>query len=176
MIATTFRIMGGILAALLFVVMGLATIKGSPSWTTVNTNVLASAYLEKNKDSYAKCANSIGGEGDILIGRVAFNKLRSYSLDRLNSIEDSYKAQINEQCSKPVTDYEENYAALERTEKEIASSSQSLLAKFMGWQAEVNDSKLRAYQPNLVKFTAGNPLTNLVFTEADVEQYFTDNL
>ncbi len=176
MINNIFQAVGGTIAVLILIVMVLAYVGSSPSQASLNENMLTSAYLEKNQEDYVKCKNSVGGEGDALIGSVVWANLSNYSLEKLSSIEDNYKAQIKQQCDKPIAEYEENYAKLVKNENEIAESSKSLLDKIIKSKPTVDNTKLSKYNPETSKFTIGNPLNNLVFTKTDVETYFNRQL
>lgn len=179
MIATILKGIGGLLIAGILVIGVLSGVKGAPSMEIANKNTLARAYMEKNKDSYAKCYNSIN-YGSSTIGKVSLSYL-TYNTDdatkaKLKTTEESYAQKIRDQCQKQVTDYETSFTDYKSTSEEIAKSSQSLLDKMLGGKPEVDDTDLRQYDPPVVRIMSGFALTNTVFTEQDVTDYFKEQL
>jgi hypothetical protein len=179
MIATIFKGIGGLLIAGVLVIGMLSGVKGAPSMEIANKNTLAKAYMEKNKDSYAKCYNSIN-YGSSTIGSVSMSYL-TYNTDeatkaKLKALETSYAAKIKDQCQKQVEEYETSFSDYKSTSEEIAVSSQSLLDKMLGGKPETDSADLRQYDPPLVRLMSGSAFTNTVFTEQEVKDYFKQEL
>ena len=179
MIGAIFKGIGGLLIAGVLIIGVLSGVKGTPSMEITNKNTLAKAYMEKNKESYAQCYNSIN-YGSSTIGKVSLSYLTYNTTDatkaKLKATEDSYAKKIKEQCQKQVTDYETSFKDYKSTSEEIAKSSQSLLNKMMGGKPDVDASDLRQYDPPVVRLTSGFALTNTVFTEQDVTDYFKEQM
>lgn len=179
MIATIFKGIGGLLVAGVLIIGVLSGVKGAPSMEVANKNTLARAYMAKNKDSYAKCYNSIN-YGSSTIGKVSLSYLTFDTDDatkaKLKFTEESYTQKIKDQCQKQVSDYETSFSDYKSTAEEIAKSSQSLLDKMLGSTPEIDSSDLRQYDPPVVRLTSGFALTNTVFTEQDVADYFEEQL
>jgi hypothetical protein len=148
----------GVLAIAVLLVVGVIENEHSkPAGDKVNRATLASAYLEKNKDNYAKCYNSINYGpsvvGDVGLGHYSYNSTDEEKA-KIKAVENDYNQQIKSKCQKPVTDYESEYQA---------------------YKQNTNES-IDTYQPSVVRVQAGNPLDNFIFTRADVEQYFNEKL
>lgn len=177
MLVTVLKVIGVMVAVFVFLVVGAFAIKGSPSVDTLNSNTVATAYLEKNKESYVACANSVGSEGKILISSVVTENIVDHSLEELEAIEQAFLQQVKSECKEQIEEYEAAYADLKKTEQEIAEANLSMLEEYLGIEAEPDQQKLRAYNPTMVKFFVGKSvLSNLVFTEAEVREYFEDRL
>lgn len=179
MIGTILKGIGGLLIAGVLIIGVMSGVKGAPSMEVANKNTLARAYMEKNKDSYAKCYNSIN-YGSGIIGKVSLSYL-TYNTDdatkaKLKSTEESYTQKIKDQCQKQVTDYETSFSDYKSTSEEIAVSSQSLLDKMLGGKPETDSADLRQYDPPLVRLMSGSAFTNTVFTEQEVTDYFKEQL
>lgn len=179
MIGAIFKGIGGLLIVGVLIIGVLSGVKGTPSMEITSKNILAKAYMEKNKESYAKCYNSVN-YGSNIIGKVSFSYLTSTTTDttlaKLKDIEANYAKKIKEQCQKQLDDYENSFNDYKSTSEEIAKSSQSLLDKMLGGTPDVDSSDLRQYDPPLVRLTSGFALTNTVFTEQDVADYFKEEL
>lgn len=172
MLGTVAKIIGGILVGIIMLVSTLAFIKGSANTETTQRNLLAKAYLDKNKNGYIKCHNSLT-TGDMLIGNVKWSYLSYDTPDakkaRLNETEAAFKAQVNSQCEKPIADYEANLKTLKETDAEIANASRSVLDIALGFRAE--DKDYSNYEVARLRL-ASDPFTDLVFTENDVKQFY----
>lgn len=178
MIGTVFRFIGGLLFVAVLVLVGLNEAHGTPSTDTTNKNTLALAYLDKNKDSYAKCARSVD-YGDTVISDVVLENthygMTQTEQNHLQQLAADFKAQVKQQCDKPIADYKQNYATYKQTEQQIAKDTQSVFSKILGNKPEVDEASLRQYDPDTLKLTNGDPLSDYVFTKADVEQYFAEH-
>jgi hypothetical protein len=95
---------------------------------------------------------------------------------KLKSTEESYAQKIKDQCQKQVADYETSFTDYKSTSEEIAVSSQSLLDKMLGGKPEADDTDIRQYDPPVVRIVSGFALTNTVFTEQEVTDYFKEQL
>ncbi|MCA9325172.1 hypothetical protein KDA23_03865 [Candidatus Saccharibacteria bacterium] len=170
--------MGGIIVVAILLLVGLNGAHGTPSSTTVNKHTLAEAYLQKKQDDYGKCARSVE-YGDSVITDVVIDNtyygITQAEVKHLDRLADNFKAQVKKQCEKPIAEYEQNYATYKQTEQQIAKDTQSLFSKMLGNEPEVDDMALRQYDPKTIKLTGGDPLSDFVFTKADVEQYFAEH-
>jgi hypothetical protein len=150
-------ILGGLTIAVLLGVGVVENENSKPAGDKVNKATLASAYLERNKDYYAKCYNSIN-YGPSVVGDVALSHYAYNSTDeekaKIKAVESDYNQQIKSKCQQPVADYETQYQAYKQNTQDSADS----------------------YQPAVVRVQAGNPLEYLIFTKADVEKYFDERL
>jgi hypothetical protein len=150
-------ILGGLAIVAL---LGLGVIENEqskPAGNKVNSALLASAYLEKNKDGYAKCYNSIN-YGPSVVGDVALSHYSYNSTDeekaKIKSIENEYNQQIKSKCQQVVTDFENQYQIYKQNTQDSVDN----------------------FEPSVVRIHAGNPLENFIFTRAEVEQYFNEKL
>jgi hypothetical protein len=146
-------ILGGIAVVAL---LGLGVVENEhskPAGDKVNNAILASAYLEKNKDGYAKCYNSIN-YGPSVVGDVALSHYSYNSTDeekaKIKSIENEYNQQIKSKCQQVVTDFENQYKTYKQNTQDSVDN----------------------FEPSVVRIHAGDPLDNFIFTRADVEQFF----
>lgn len=150
-------VLGGLVIAIILVVGVVENEHSKPAGDKVNKATLASAYLEKSKDYYAKCYNSINYGpsvvGDVGLSHYSYNSTNEEKA-KIKAVEDEYNQQIKTKCQQSVSDYESQY----QTYKENAGDSAD------------------AYQPFVVRVQAGNPLENLIFTRAEVEQFFNSRL
>ena len=132
--------------------------------------------LLSSGDDYAKCYNSIN-RGSFTINDVSLSYLRYDSTDaekdKLNSISSDFMDGIKKQCETKVSDYEDNYQKLSDTIKE---SNQTAWVSFLIGGNQVTDRDLSGLSPTYVRFNAGDPLTYMIFTKQDVEQYFSDRI
>jgi len=178
MIGTVFRVVGSFVVVAILLLVGLNEAHGTPPSDTLNKHTLALAYLEKNAESYGKCARSVD-YGDVVITDVTIENthygMTQADIDRLDRTASDFRTQVKQQCNKPIADYRQNYTTYKQTEQEIAKDTQPLLSKLIGSKPEVNNASLRQYNPDTLKLTSGNPLSDYIFTKADVEQYFDTN-
>lgn len=178
MIGATFRFIGGLLVVAVLILVGLNEAHGTPSTDTANKHTLALAYLDKNRDSYAKCARSVD-YGDTVISDVVLENthygMTQAEQDHLHQLAADFKAQVKQQCDEPIADYRQNYTTYKQTEQQIAKDTQSVFNKMLGDKPEVDEASLRQYNPDTLKLMGGDPLSDYVFTKADVEQYFAAN-
>jgi len=174
-----FQFAGGLIVAAALLLLALNEIKGTPSMETVNSNTLTLAYLQKNDDSYATCADSveygISMVNDVILANTHYGMTQADST-KLNSIGADFMTQVKKQCTKPIADYKNKYATLKKTSEDIAKTKQSLFSKMLKNKPEVDQANLRAYDPDTIKLTSGDALSNFIFTKTDVEQYFTKRL
>jgi len=170
------KIIGGLVVGLILLVGVLQWVKGSPSADLTQRNLLARAYLDKNKDAYAKCYNSIH-HGGMLVGDVKLKYLYGVSdamRAKLDRAEDDFIADITKECEKPVADYESNFETLKKTDGQIALASRSKLDVLLSHQPEPADYS--SYEPKMVRLFSGDPFTNLTFTEAEVKDFYSQRM
>ncbi len=80
MIGAIFKGIGGLLIAGVLIIGVLSGVKGAPSMEVANKHTLAMAYMGENKESYAKCYNSIN-YGSSTIGKVSLSYLTYNTTD-----------------------------------------------------------------------------------------------
>ncbi len=179
MIATIGKVIAGLALSMFLVIGVLTNIKDAPNIETSNKNTLAWAYMDKNKEQYAKCYNSVNS-GSVVIGRVSFSYL-TYNMsetdkNKLKTAEEAFKADIKARCQQQITDYETNFETYKSSTIEIANTNQSLLSKMLGNKVNTDEISFREYQPSIVAFMNGSPLSNHIFTEDEVKQYFVNEM
>lgn len=177
MLGVASKIMGGLLVGLILVVGILELVRGAPSSELTQRNLLAKAYLDKNKDEYVKCYNSLNG-GKVLVGDVKFGYL-SYDTDdatkaKLNEAESAFMANVKAKCDKSVADYETNFDTLKQTTEEIAWVSRSKLDALLDRPPEKADYS--SYEPGMVRILYDDPFSNLTFTKAEVEAFYSQRM
>jgi len=179
MLANISKVGGGLLIAAILVIGVLANIKSSPDYSLVEDHTLAKAYMDKNKEQYAKCYNSINyGKSSLFrttTSYIHYGQTES-EVERIKQVEQSFMDEVKQRCEKQVNDYEMNYDKYLKATEGIAKQNVSLLDKMMGNTKTDTSSETREYQPSMVRLTEGNGLTNLVFTEDEVKNYYKQKL
>lgn len=174
------KALGVTLVGLVLVAGILANISGTPDFEITSKNTLAKAYMDKNKDRYATCYNSVNN-GATVIGRVSMSYLTYETagtsfVDKLNATEEKFKSQVETECKPSIDGYEANFKTYTTTANEIAKTQQSVLDKMLGGKPELDPAELREFEPSMIRFLGGNPFENLIFTEEDVKQFFAVEL
>lgn len=165
--------MGGLL-----LVGALDNVKGAPNPDAIKDNTLAKAYMDKNKEQYATCYNSINSSTGA-ISDVSFDYYHPGMSDdekvKIEQVEDGFIQSIKDQCEEPVKKYEENYTLYKSSSEQIMAANRSVFDNLIGAKPE-KDQFVTEYEPAFVRFKSGSPFDNYIFTDEDIRQYFTDGM
>lgn len=168
------------------IVLGLAAIGVLYFYFTGGSNpqtpsdLLTTSYLEKSKESYARCYNSIN-YGTSLIGGVRLSILsenfydKSINSERLDTIEKSFMDTVKLECQKTVDDYQLAYDKAVKDQEEVQSSTNALWNFLFGsanGQPSVQD--LSPFDPARARMSIA--FNDYVFTEQEVKDYFNQQL
>jgi len=171
-IDSIWKVGGGILAVALITGGVLMTTTDAPNPEVISDNMLAKAYMDKNKSKYATCYNSIKN-AEIEFFKVGIEDYPDLPAERTEQLEAQFIKDVKTKCSKPIKDYESSYATYKSTELEIAKFSQSILDKLLGIDHYSQISEVDQYKPSTVRLlTNGNPFTDTIYTKEDITRYF----
>lgn len=174
------KIIGVILIAGFLAIGVLSAVKQPLDSKTVQDNTLAKAYLDKNKDQYAKCKNSLG------LGKTeVYQVTRSYMTadtteaqdQRVRDIEAKFIKKIEDECNPTIQDYEANFKTYKTTTIELAQGDKSLLDGIIGIDKTPDESDFFEYQPSAVALLTGSRTgESLVFSEIDIKDFYRQEI
>lgn len=126
-------------------------------------------------DQYAKCYNSVNyGSSTVMDVSLTYLKYNSTDAEKekLNQIESDFMAEVEDRCSTKISAYEDEYKQYETSVKEYEES---------GWinflvGGSVVETPPEDLSPSRVRMNAGFPLTTLIFTKEEVNQYFAERV
>lgn len=131
--------------------------------------------LMSDQKQYAKCYNSVNYGvatiNDVSLSYLTFDSSEEH-INKLHQIENDFKIKVQLECSSKISEYEEKHNAYVSSVNEYEAS---------GWinfliGGGVIETDVSELSPANVRMRAGNPLTTLIFTKEDVENYFAQNI
>ena len=142
------------------------------------TQFLLEATLNKTKDKYAQCYNSVNS-GQILVGNVKLSYLSFDTNDeekaKLDDTEKSFLARIANECSNTIKEYESKYQEYKKLSERTGETSSWLALLIGGSDNQPTSTHVTELEPSMVRFFSGQ-FSNYIFTEDDVKSYFDENL
>ena len=83
---------------------------------------------------------------------------------------------VREECQDDITKYETTYEKYKEIGEQLQASSTWKTFLVGGQSFTVDESALAKYDPQHMRFFAGNSFTNLIFSKQDVETFFGSRL
>lgn len=167
------------IAAIAVGIVGYTVIKAD-SDNTKNKQALflLEATLNKTKDKYAQCYNSVN-YGEILVGDVKLSYLNFDTTDaqkvKLDSIERSFLSDIAAKCKGTIAEYESKYQEYKNLSEKTGETSSWLSLLIGGGENQPIGTRVTELEPSMVRFHSSQ-FSNYTFSEQDVRQYFRENM
>ena len=152
-----------------YVILSSKQGKLAESVTKSQTLLLASG------DQYAKCYNSVNyGSSMVMDVSLTYLKWNSSEAEktRLDQIETDFMTEVEEKCNSKVSAYENEYKAYEA---KVAEYEKSGWINFLVGGSVVG-TNAEDLSPSRVRMNAGFPLSTLIFTKEEVNQYFAERV
>ncbi|TAH32546.1 hypothetical protein EYC58_02730 [Candidatus Saccharibacteria bacterium] len=142
------------------------------------TLFLLEATLNKTKDKYAQCYNSVN-YGKLLVGQVAMSystyETTTTEQAKLDGIEESFLAEVAGKCDGAIKEYESKYQEYKSLSEKIGETSSWLSLLIGGSESQPVGMRVTEYEPSMVRFNSSQ-FSNYVFSEQDVKKYFDGEL
>lgn len=146
----------------------------------LNSYTLNKAYLAKNKESYARCYNSVNYGASVLIDielslkSEYFNDPR-VSSEKMKEAEISFMNIIKKKSNKTINDYESAYKNIE----DIRNKSVSLKAGwrtfvFSGKDQSITFNEIYLYSPTSAHMTVA--FNDYIFTTNEAKMFYMEQL
>lgn len=165
----------GLVVLFMLIAVGiLGHIKGGVGQNVYQSNVEAMAYLDKNRELYEDCKNSVVAGLSIVtpVTTEYYQKANSSEeIDKMYQTGLAFMEIVKEQCEQPIEEYEVALEAFKDTQDTINNANVSLLAKMTGFEHATTPPERKHYFNKRLPGHDG-----FVFDENDVRTYFEDNL
>lgn len=170
------KIVSGVFIAGFLTIGVLSSVKQPPNSKTMQDNTIAKAYMDKNKDQYAKCKNSLGlGKTKIYQVTQTYIKFENTKAQNQHAqdTEKNFIKKLEKECNPTIKGYEANFEIYKTTMAELARADRSLLDDILGIKSESEQTNLFEYQPSAVAMLTGVSIDeSLVFSEQDVKSFY----
>lgn len=137
---------------------------------------LLEATLNKTKDKYAQCYNSVN-YGEILVGNVKLSYFEPDMADskkaKLDDAEKSFLADVANKCDATIKEYESKYQEYKSLSEKTGETISWLSLLIGGGDNQPIGMRVTELEPSMVRFQ-GSQFSNYTFSEEEVKQYFKE--
>lgn len=176
------KVLIGIAIAIAAIVIGIVgyTVIKADSDNTKNKQALflLEATLNKTKDKYTQCYNSVN-YGEILVGNVKLSCLNFDTTDsekaKLDDIEKSFLADVASKCDVTIKEYESKYQEYKSLSEKTGETSSWLSLLIGGSDNQPIGMRVTELEPSMIRFQ-GSQFSNYTFSEEEVKQYFKEKM